>query len=63
MREDDFFDQDHSGGAGGRAIFTFSLLPSPGKGAPPALEKAEVSVGAQIPGGLARVACKVSELS
>ena len=44
-------------------MFAFSLLPSPGKGAPPALEKAEAWVGAQISGGLARVPCKVPELS
>ena len=63
VREDDIFDQDHPGGVGGRAKFAFSLLPSPGKGAPPALEKAEAWVGAQISGGLARVPCKVPELS
>lgn len=44
-------------------MFAFSLLPSPGKGAPAAPERAEVWVGAQIPGRLARVTCKVPELS
>lgn len=37
--------------------------PSPGKGAARLGESRGLGVGAQIPGGLARVACKVSELS